>query len=157
MGLWRFVMAGLKKTKPTRHQIRPHIKWVVSLVIAYGRLWSVSRVCVGMYGFTHTNDPDGYDTGYQKIACIKPGSWTSDATWITVERLMFLSIKVGELSTSHVRKVLILRVSYPAFSFYLRMQALHFTTFKEPCTIKLSRKSSILQYPKRPFSILWPR
>ena len=37
----------------TRSDIRPHVKWAVSLVITYGTFKSSSQVCVGMYGLTY--------------------------------------------------------------------------------------------------------
>ena len=40
----------------TRSDIRPHIKWAVSRVIAYGHFNFSSGVCVGMYGLTYSLD-----------------------------------------------------------------------------------------------------
>ena len=37
-----------------RSDIRPHIKWAGSLVIAYGHFQSSSGVCVGIYGLTYS-------------------------------------------------------------------------------------------------------
>ena len=38
----------------SRSDIRPHIKWAVSLVILHMVFYSSSGVCVGMYGLTYS-------------------------------------------------------------------------------------------------------
>ena len=61
-GLCCLVTPGLSKTscmtilflnlQITISDIRPHIKWAVSLVIAYGQFTLLGGFCVGMYGLT---------------------------------------------------------------------------------------------------------
>ena len=114
----------LNLQKITRSDIRPHIKWAVSLLIAYGHFNLPQEVCVGIYRLTYSlyhprgllNLRGAYPNANQCEKSIEPrvcvqcirrpySSCISEAADVSFKYLMIVYLQVIIRTIKHVLKM----------------------------------------------------